>query len=128
MPSIAVPEAFIAVTAATATGVLTVGSGNTANLYPGAYAWLAKDDGSLSYRIKILSVDATANTVKARRMPVKQVQTPGSSTPIFADSETNPPPRYGLTNFLPFNGVACHICQERQTAPVDPSYAKRTVP
>jgi hypothetical protein len=124
MPSIAVPEAFIAVTAATAVGLLTVGSGNTANLYPGAYAWLAKDDGTLSYRIKILAVDSTANTVLARRMPIKQDR----FSQTYVDDEGNPPPSYGLTDFSTFNGVGCHICQERQTAPIDPSFSKRSVP
>lgn len=123
MPSIAIQSAFIAITAATNKGLLTVGAGQTAYLFPGAYAWLCKDDGSANARVKILAVDATNNTVTVRIMPTRQ--DPFSTT--YVQSETNPPPSYGLSDVSAFNGSS-HICQEAQTAPIDPTYAKRVVP
>lgn len=109
MPSIAVQEAFVAITAATAGGVLTVAS--NAYLYPGTLAWLCKDDGSARARVKIIACIGT-DTVHVRP---------------FANNNENAAPQYGLGDVSAFNATS-HICQEAQTAPVDPAYSKRVVP
>ena len=117
MPSIAIPEAFIAVTAADALGNLTVAS--TAGIYPGAHAWLTKDDGSLQYRVQILRVTSTT-VFQVRRYP--------NDTEGRPDNNLYVPPGYGLSDVSAFNGVASHICVERQTVPVDPSFSIRNLP
>lgn len=110
MPSIAIQEAFVAISAADAAGNLTVTS--TDYLYPGAMAWVQKDDGSApSARVKILAV--TGETiVRVRR---------------FINDNENSPPNYGASSMTSFNGGS-HICQECQTAPVDPSFRRRILP
>jgi hypothetical protein len=112
MPSIAVQEAFVAISAATADGVLTVAS--NAYLFPGALAWLCLDtatETSARMRVKILACIST-DTVHVRP---------------FVNNNENAPPQYGLGDVSAFNG-ASHICQEAQTAPIDPAYSKRVVP
>lgn len=124
MPSIAIPKVSTAITAATNKGLVTVGSGLSAGLYPGAYAWISIDDGSIpSVRVKILSVDSSSDTIRCRIMP--SIQATDSNT--HYTSETNPPPSYGLSDLSAFN-TGSHIFQERQTAPVDPAFSKRDVP
>lgn len=120
MPSVAVPEAFCVVTTATAKGVLTVSASDCLLLFPGANAWVSKDDGSATARVKILSRLSTT-TILVRRYP--------------NDSETTknftvlaPAPSYGTSDMSAFTGSIAHICQEAQTAPVDPSFSVRTVP
>lgn len=109
MPSIAIQEAFVVVSGADAIGNLTVAS--TDYLYPGALAWVNKDDGSASARVKILVV-TSETVVRVRR---------------FTNDNENAPPQYGVGNMSVFNG-ASHICQEAQTAPIDPSFRRRVVP
>lgn len=109
MPSIAVQEAFVAVSAATAAGLLTVTS--NAYLFPSARAWVAKDDGSASARVEILACIGTTQ-VQVRR---------------FKNDDENSPPSYGLSDMSAFNG-ASHICQETQSVSIDPAYTKRVVP
>ena len=101
---------------ATATGLLTVTT--TDYLYPGALAWVTKDDGSAMARVKILAIIGTTQ-VQVRR---------------FAnDSEFSNPgvlggPSYGRSDMTAFDGGGVHICQEAQNVPVDPAYSKRVVP
>jgi hypothetical protein len=109
VPSIAIQETFVAISAATAQGVLTVS--DTSYLFPGAKAWVAKDDGSLSYRVRILA-RLTSTTVSVRR---------------YNNDDENSAPSYGSSDMTAFNGVSSHICQETQTAPVDEAYAVRVV-
>jgi hypothetical protein len=109
MPSIAIQEAFIAVSAASATGVLTVPSNDY--LFPGALAWVCKDNGSAQARVRILACIGSTQ-VQVRRFP---------------NDNENSPLAFGVSDMTAFNG-ASHICQEAQTAPVDPAYSKRVVP
>lgn len=108
MPSVIVPRVFQAVTVATAKGVLTVGS--TTDLFPGANAWVNKDDGSARARVKILAI-LSATTLSVRR---------------YANDDERSAPNYGLSDMTGFNG-ASHLNQELQTAPVNPDFVKRVV-
>lgn len=121
MPSIAVQNAKANVTAATAIGALTVDS--TAYLFPGANAWVSKDDGSLSVRVKILAISGTTG-LTVRKWPV--FQDPASGTKYT--KENSGAPSYGSSDMSAFNGVATHIYMEAQSVPVDPVYSKRVVP
>jgi hypothetical protein len=122
MPSIAVQAAKVSVTAATAQGRLTVESNSY--IFPGTNAWLAKDDGSLSYRVKILACIDT-DTVIVRRWPTKPLQ--NQYEPAH-DQESYGPPSYGSSDVSAFDAVASHLSIEAQTAPIDPTYAKRVIP
>lgn len=104
MPSNAVPEAFVAISAATNKGVLTVTS--QTNLRPGAKAWVTKDDGSNSARVKILQV-LSATSVLVRRYP---------------NDDEGSQPTYGRSDMSAF-ATASHICQEVQNVVVDPSFS-----
>ena len=109
MSSIAVPRVFAPISAATALGVLTVSATDAAAIYPGAKAWIQKDDGSVpSARVLIVSVVGTA--VKCRRFK--------------NDNETAPGINYGVSDLSAFN-TGSHLNQEVQVAPIDPSNAKR---
>ena len=110
MRSIAIQEAFLTVSAATNKGLLTVPANDY--LFPGALAWVAKDDGSLSARVKILACIGTTQIVVRR----------------FPNDNENAPPSYGVSDMSAFNGVATHISQEAQTVTVDEAYSKRVVP
>jgi hypothetical protein len=121
MPSIAIQAGKAVVSAADTVGNLTVDS--NAYLFPGANAWVTKDDGSLSYRVKILAVTGSTG-LKVRRYP----QTQDPNTGVYYDNDRAPGINYGGSDMSAFNGVATHIYQEAQTAPVDPAYAKRVLP
>ena len=121
MPSIAVQSATTAVTAATSKGRLTVTS--NAYFFPGTNAWLAKDDGTLSYRVRILACIGT-DTILVRRWPTK----PADEFRVAHDQENYGAPGYGVSDVSAFNGVASRLSMEAQTAPIDPTYAKRVVP
>lgn len=110
MPSIAIQEAFVSISAATATGELTVAS--NALIFPGALAWIQKDDGSVeSARVKILSLSGTTK-VQVRR---------------FVDDDETSMPQYGSSDMSAF-ATGSHICQETQNAPIDLAYSKRALP
>jgi len=111
----------VTVSAATSKGRLTVTS--NAYLFPGANAWLAKDDGTLQYRVKILACIGT-DTVIARRWPTKK-EPDGSAT---YDKANFGAPSYGLSDLSAFNGVASYLSMEAQSVPVDPTYSKRVLP
>ena len=121
MPSIAVQAAKTAVTAATATGRLTVTS--NAYFFPGTNAWLAKDDGTLAVRVKILACIGT-DTLLVRKWPTK----PADEFRVAHGQENYGPPNYGVSDVSAFNGVASRISMEAQTAPVDPAFSKRVLP
>jgi len=119
MPSIATRKVTLAVSAATSLGVCTVSA--TTDLYPGTYGWLYTSNGSSRARVKILKIiDGT--TFLVRKMPTAK-EKDGTSF----QSESNPPARYGVSDVSAFNGSS-FISVEAQTAPVDPSLAKRSVP
>lgn len=107
--NIAVHENTQTISAATALGVLTVGS--TAGLYPGAKAWVFKTDGSAQTRVKILDI-LSATTLQVRG---------------YKNNDENAPPSYGLTDMTAY-AAGSAICMEAQTAPVDPAFVKRHVP
>lgn len=109
--NISVPEAFCAITGATALGVVTVSAADCLLLFPGARAWLCKDDGSARARVKILS-RLSATTIKVRR---------------YKNDDENATPQYGTSDMSAFNATS-HISQEIQTAPVDDQYNVRTIP
>lgn len=110
MPSIAIQEAFISILGATAQGELTVTSNGY--LFPGALAWIQKDDGSvLSARVKIIYISGT-DKVRVRR---------------FKNDDENSPPSYGGSDMTAF-ATGSHICQEVQNAPIDRAYEKRVIP
>lgn len=122
MPSIAIPAAKVAITTATAAGVLTGSAAGIATLFPGANAWLAKDDGTMSLRVKILRRLSTT-TVQVRAWPVKQ-DSDGTKYTL----ENYGAPSYGTTNLAAYTGGGYHISQEHQTVPVDPAYSVRDLP
>jgi len=122
MPSIAVQSSRAVVSAATNKGRVTVDS--NAYLFPGANAWLSKDDGSLSVRVKILACIGT-DTLVVRRWPTRKAT---DTTEPNHDLENFGPPGYGLSDVSAFNGVASHISMETQAVPVDPAYVKRVIP
>lgn len=109
MSNIAVHENTQAISAATALGVLTVGS--TAGLFSGTKAWVYKTDGSAQSRVKILDI-ISATTLQVRGYKL---------------NNENAPPDYGLTDMSGF-AAGSAITMETQTAPVDLSFAKRHVP
>lgn len=108
--NIAIQEAFVEITAATADGILTVTSNGY--LFPGALAWVCMDDGSARARVKILAC-LGSDRVQVRRFK--------------DDDENTAPPSYGVSDMTAF-AAGAHICQEVQNAPIDPSYFKRVVP
>jgi hypothetical protein len=100
--SIPVAESILAITAATNKGLVTVSSNTT--LYPGAYAWITKSDGS-GTPLRVLIVKRVGTT----QVQVRQV---------YSGTEyTIPAPSYGFTDVSAFN-TGSSICQEAQTAPV----------
>lgn len=107
--NIAVHEYTQTVSAATATGTLTVPS--SAGFCPGAKAWVYLANGTNQMRVLILDVPS-ATTVVVRG---------------YANNDENSPPSYGLTSMTAFNGASL-LSQEAQTAPVDPAFTKRHVP
>jgi len=107
MPSIACPSFFAAITAATATGVLTVTS--TTDVYPGSNAWVFMDDGSNRARVKILAV-LTTTTFQVRR---------------YSGDNENAAPSYGFSDMSAFNTGAHVAVEAGQAVPVDPSFSKR---
>ncbi len=108
MPSIAIQEAFVAISAATATGELTLASNGY--VFPGALAWICKDDGSARARVKVLFCSGTTK-VHVRR---------------FKNDDENSPPSYGGSDMTAF-ATGSHLCQESQVVPVDPAYEKRVI-
>lgn len=110
MPSVAIPETIIAVSAATATGELTVAS--NVGLYPGTLGWLSKLDGSAGLRVKLVRLIGTTKVL------VRAV----------ADGrETNvPAPSYGLTSVSAFN-LTSQLCIESQVANIDPAFSARNI-
>lgn len=115
MPSIAVSDAFVAITAADAAGNLTVASANdSAPLYPGTQGWLTKDDASATARVRIVSISVDGLTIVVGR---------GTDT-----SQPAVAPNYGRIDVSAFDGGGAHLCIEAQTAPIDPAYSKRIVP
>lgn len=123
MPSIAIPAAKVAISGATATGVLTASADGVAALYPGANATFAKDDGTMSIRVKILSRLSTT-TVQVRAYPIKY----DTVNQVSYSSEQWGPPSYGVTDLAAYDGGGFHISQERQTVPIDPAYSVRDLP
>lgn len=115
MPSIAIQEAFVAISAATAAGVLTVAS--TDYLFPGALAWVALDNGTSSARVKILA-RLSSTQIRVRRFPNDNEGRPDNASYV--------PPGYGVSDMTAF-ATAAHICQEAQTVPVDPAFSVRVV-
>jgi hypothetical protein len=120
MPSIAVQAAKVAISAADASGRLTVTSNGY--LYPGTYAWAVKDDQSVQYRVKILACIGT-DTVVVRRWHSKQ-----EPDGTIHDQENFGPPNYALTDMSALDGGGAHLSVEAQTAPIDPAFAKRVLP
>lgn len=118
MPSIAVQAATVAISAATSTGRLTVTS--NAYLFPGTYAWVYTSNGVSHSRVKILACIGT-DTVVVRIMPVRKEKDGTSFT-----TEKAPPPGYGVSDMTAYNGSS-FISMEAQSAPIDPTYAKRVV-
>lgn len=108
MPSIICPPFFAVVSAATATGVLTVTS--TTDVYPGSLAWVFLDNGTARARVKVLAVPS-ATTIQVRR---------------FKNDDENSPPSYGYSDMSAFNGSS-HISIDPMPVPVDPSFSKRPV-
>lgn len=121
MPSIAVQAAKATITAATSKGRVTVGS--NAAFYPGTNAWIGKDDGSLSARVKILACIGT-DTLLVRRWPSRKAT---DATEATHDLENYGAPSYGLSDVSAFNATS-HITMESQSAPIDPAFSKRVVP
>lgn len=121
MPSIAVQAATATITAATADGRLTVDS--NAYLFPGTNAWLINTAATVRYRVKILACIGT-DTVVVRRWPTKPQK---DASEVAHDQENYGPPGYGVSDVSALNGGG-RISMEAQTAPVDPTYAKRVVP
>lgn len=125
MPSVAVPEAFVAIASATAAGVITTAAGDADDVYPGALAWLVKDDGSVRLRVKILSVKPAPDpTSDPDTITVRAYDDSPSATHSL--SAATRAPSYGRVNVSAFN-ASSHLCQEIQTAPVDRAFQKRSL-
>lgn len=95
-----------AVTAATAKGVITVGSGKAVPIYPGTLAWVYKSDGSAQARVKIIEV--SGDTVTVRR---------------FKNDDENAVPQYGRSDMSGF-ATGAFISLDAQLAPANPANAK----
>ncbi len=120
MSSVAVPEAFLPIASATALGVITFTEGTAGDLFPGALAWLCKDDGSARLRVMILSAvykTGSADTITVRAYDDR----PASDRSLNAATRA---PSYGRTSVSAFN-ASSHLSQEIQTAPIDRSFSKR---
>lgn len=108
--SIQVAEAIAAITGANAIGELTIAS-NTV-FYPGAFAWVTKNDGSLQARVLIV-----------RRVSTTKVQV----RKVASGLEQNvPAPTYGFSDMSGFNTTST-LCQEAQTAPVVSDFQPRQI-
>jgi hypothetical protein len=103
MASVIQPEVFVAVSAATNQGVLTVTSNGL--ILPGANGWLTKDDGSLQHFVRVQRIVGTTQLV-VMRYPNDNPNTPG--------------PTYGVSDESAFNGVATHLCIESQPVHLNP--------
>src|SRR5947207_717949 len=66
MPSISIQAGSAAITAASNQGVATVSSADLLNIYPGAWAWLAKTDGSgTPKKVKVIQILSTTTFLVA---------------------------------------------------------------
>lgn len=103
MASVIQPEVNQVVSAATNQGLLTVASNGL--ILPGASGWLAKNDGSLSYYVKVRRIIGTTQ-VEVMRYP--------------NDNPNSPGPTYGVSDVSAFNGTACMLCIESQPVHLNP--------
>lgn len=108
MPMMEVRASQAVVTAATASGVLTVADNQLFS--PGGMAWVRATSGGESARVLILNRLGTTD-LKVRRFK--------------DDNENTAPPSYGGSDMSGFG--ASTIFQESQLVPYDPAYVKHSV-
>ena|SRR6185437_7459088 len=116
MPSISVPDAFVAITGSSK-NTLTVAAADGALIYPGTYGWVSKDDASATARVKILAVSADNTTITCRVVP-NNADEFGNGYPNFS---------YDSVGTLAGFSTVSHLAVNRQTAPVDPSFTRRNL-
>ncbi len=107
MASIEIPEVTVNVLDADATGFLDVDDGS--GIYPGALAWLFKNDGSVSSRLKV--VKTAGNRLWVR---------------VFPGNDEAAPPSFGYSNVSAYATVS-RLCQERQVVRVNPDHTKASI-
>lgn len=107
--SVQIQENIVAVTAANAVGELTFAT--NLGLHPGTLGWLTKNDGSLSYRVRIVKLVGSTKAM-VRRMP--------------GDDERKACEGTGYTDVSAFNTTSS-LCVEAQLAQVSQSYVNREV-
>ena len=118
MPSISIPAVTVAVATATSAGVVTVTADNGALLFPGAWGWIYKTDGSASTKIKLLAISADNVTLKVRTFP--------NNADEYANGQQGGP-HYTTTDLSAYN-TGSALSFNIQSVPVDPNYVRRSLP
>jgi hypothetical protein len=114
MPSISIQAGSIAITAASNKGVLTVGAPTTL-IFPGAWGWLAKNDGSSQVRIKVIQLLSTT-TFLVRVFP--------NDADEYGNGQSKTQPFYTFTDVSTYN-TSSSFWWSTQSVPIDPSYSTR---
>jgi hypothetical protein len=117
MPSIPIPDQFVAVTAADAQGNITLTDALAATLFPGSVGWLTLDDASATLRVRLRSIGAAGSGGTGLTL-VSVGPGPAEWTAIPQA------PNYGVLDVSSCNGSA-HLCIEAQACPIDPAYLRR---
>ncbi len=104
MPCVLAPRVFVAVSAATATGLLTMSSNGL--LLPGTRGWLCKDDGSARALVKIVTIVGTTQCTAMK----------------YANNDLNSPPSYGLSDLSAFN-ASSHLSIDEQPVYSNPLFS-----
>src|ERR1700690_102803 len=115
MPSISIPPITVPITGATTLGVITF---SAADLFPGSWGWMAKNDGSDQVKVKVLSVspNTSAATSATVRVYPNNSDEQGQGNWLSAG--------YGYSDVSAFN-TASSLWIGRQSVPIDPAYSKR---
>jgi type IV secretory pathway TrbF-like protein len=116
MPSISIQAGTAAVTSASALGVVTVSTTDIVNIYPGAWAWLYKTNGSNQVRVKIISIISAAAGTFQVRVFNNQADEYGNGQQAGAF--------YTFKDVSTF-ATASAISWNTQSVPVDPAFSKR---
>ena len=117
MPSISIQAGQAAITGASTLGVLTVATTDIPNIFPGAWAWLAKTDGSGSpKKVKVIKIiSASGGTFLVRVFPNN------------ADEYANGQQAGAFYTFQDVSAFAAvsTIYWNTQSVPVDPAFTQR---
>ena len=119
MPSVAIPPSSNTVATATAAGIVTIT--NAVNVFPGAWGWITKTDGSAQKRVKVLSVSVsgTTSTLKCQVYP--------DNADSYGFGQAGFSPQYTESDLSAFN-TGSALMLEAGTVPIDPAFSIRNLP